>query len=113
MFERTCGYYSAIWAGAQTVYARGISNLAEDMREQKPTILIAVPRIFERVWSRMQETMSPGSFKRRLFEKAVDIGWRRFKREPLTFVEKLVWPLLDILVAQKVRNGLGGRVRLV
>ena len=113
MFERTCGYYSAIWAGAQTVYARNISTLAEDMRAQKPTILIAVPRIFERVWSRMQEKMAPGSFKRRLFEKAVDIGWRRFKREPLSFAEKLLWPLLDVLVAQKVRNGLGGRVRLV
>src|SRR6185436_16554490 len=54
MFERTCGYYSAIWAGGQTVYARSITQLAEDMQTQKPSVLIAVPRIFERIWSRMQ-----------------------------------------------------------
>ena len=81
MFERTCGYYSAIWAGAQTVYARSITLLADDIREQKPTILISVPRIFERIYSKMQEAMAPGSPKRKLFEKATEVGWRRFRGE--------------------------------
>jgi long-chain acyl-CoA synthetase len=52
MFERTCGYYIGILAGGQTVYARSISQLAEDLQSQKPTLLIAVPRIFERIWKR-------------------------------------------------------------
>ena len=80
MFERTCGYYLGMQAGAQTVYARSISLLAEDLRTQRPTVLIAVPRIFERIHARMQEGLLPGSFKRRLFESAVDIGWKRFNR---------------------------------
>jgi long-chain acyl-CoA synthetase len=112
MFERTCGYYSAIWAGAQTVYARSISQLADDIREQRPTVLISVPRIFERIYSRMRETMAPGSPKRKLFEKATEVGWRRFRGEA-TFTDKLLWPLLKLLVAKKLYRRLGGRIRMI
>jgi len=66
---------------AQTVYARSIKELADDMRTQQPTLLISVPRVFERIWARMQETMPPGSFKRWLFDSAVEVGWRRFHGE--------------------------------
>jgi long-chain acyl-CoA synthetase len=112
MFERTCGYYSAIWAGAQTVYARSISQLAEDMQQQRPTILVSVPRIFERIWGKMQENMPVGTPKRRLFEQAVAVGWRRFSRTA-TFTDHLFWPLLKQLVAKKLYRRLGGRIRLI
>jgi len=112
MFERTCGYYAAIWAGAQTVYARSITQLADDMSTQQPTILIAVPRIFERIWSRMQEQMPPGSPKRKLFNKASAIGWARFTRVA-SFTDNLLWPLLKALVAKKLHRRLGGRIRLI
>jgi len=112
MFERTCGYYSSVWAGAQTVYARSIAQLAEDMQTQRPTILVAVPRIFERIWWRMQEQMVPGSLKRRLFDMAVASGWRRFRGEA-TVVDRLRWPILKILVVKKLQRRLGGRIRLM
>lgn len=112
MFERTCGYYSAIWAGAQTVYARSITLLADDIREQRPTVLISVPRIFERIYSRMQEAMAPGSLKRRLFETATEVGWRRFRGES-SFTDKLLWPVLKTLVAKKLYRRLGGRLRMI
>jgi len=112
MFERTTGYYVAMWAGAQTVYARSISLLADDMREQQPTVLISVPRIFERIWGRMQEAMPAGSPKRRLFEAAVDVGWRRFKGEA-TRRDQWLWPILKFLVARKLYHRLGGRMRLI
>jgi len=112
MFERTCGYYAAIWAGAQTIYARSISGLADDMRQQRPTVLISVPRIFERIWARLQETMPPGSFKRRLFDAAVDTGWRRFRGEA-SRRDNWRWPLLKFLVASKLERRLGGCMRLI
>ncbi len=112
MFERTCGYHAAVWAGAQTVYARGITLLAEDMLSQRPTILVTVPRIFERVWSRMQETLPPGSIKRKLFDNAVEVGWRRFKGEA-TVTDGILWPLLKLLVANKLYRRFGGRIRFV
>ncbi len=112
MFERCCGYYFAILAGGQTVYARSITQLAEDIAAQKPTILIAVPRIFERIWGRMQEAMPPGSPKRRLFDKAVEVGWRRFQGQATT-ADRLWWPLLKLLVAKKLHRRLGGRLRVI
>lgn len=112
MFERTCGYYCAMWAGAQTVYARSISLLADDIREQRPTVLISVPRIFERIHARLQETMAPASLKRRLFEAAVEVGWRRFRGEARAG-DRLVWPLLKLLVANKLQRRLGGRIRMI
>ena len=112
MFERTCGYYYAIWVGAQTVYARSISLLADDMREQQPTVLISVPRIFERIYSRMQGTMAEGSLKRRLFESAANVGWRRFRHQD-SWRDRWFWPLLKFLVARKLYRRLGGRVRLI
>jgi len=111
-FERTCGYYSAIWAGAQTVYARSISLLADDIREQQPTVLISVPRIFERIYSRMREAMPEGSFKRRLFESASNVGWRRFRDEASVF-DRCLWPVLNLLVARKLQRRLGGRIRFI
>ena len=112
MFERTCGYYAAIWGGAQTVYARSITLLADDIREQQPTVLISVPRIFERIYSKMQEAMAPGSVKRKLFEKATEVGWRRFRGES-TFTDGLLWPVLKTLVAKKLYRRLGGRIRMI
>jgi len=112
MFERTTGYYVGIAAGAHTVYARGITVLADDIRMQRPTILVSVPRIFERIYAKMQEAMPPGSLKRRLFEQAVAVGWRRFRGEA-SVGDHLVWPLLNLLVARKLRARLGGRLRLI
>ncbi|WP_096462696.1 AMP-dependent synthetase/ligase [Sulfurifustis variabilis] len=112
MFERTCGYYTAICCGGQTVYARGISVLADDIREQQPTVLIAVPRIFERIWGRMQEQMPAGSPKRRLFDKSVEVGWRRFQGKAGA-MDRLLWPVLRALVAKKLYHRLGGRIRLI
>ena len=112
MFERTTGYYVGIAAGAHTVYARGITVLADDIRLQRPTVLISVPRIFERIYGKMQDAMPPGSPKRRLFEQAVAVGWRRFRGEA-GLGDHLAWPLLNLLVARKLRARLGGRLRLV
>jgi long-chain acyl-CoA synthetase len=130
MFERTAGYYMTIYIGAQVVYARSISLLAEDMQVQQPTVLICVPRIFERIWARMEENLPMGSPKRKLFDKASAVGWRRFadrmkaraarqggrdggfKREA-TLADHLLWPILYLLVARKLHARLGGRVRII
>ncbi len=112
MFERTCGYYAALAAGAHTVYARSISLLADDLQAQRPTVLIAVPRIFERIHARLKEAMPAGSFKRRLFDRTADIGWKRLQGNA-SVSEKILWPLLWLLVANKFKRRLGGRLRIV
>ncbi len=112
MFERTVGCYLSLCVGAQTVFARGVAELPEDILSQRPTLLVCVPRIFERIYARLQESLSPGSFRWKLFTLAVEVGWRRFCGQT-RFTDRLLWPLLDLLVARKLRARLGGRVRLI
>jgi len=112
MLERTVGYYVAMGVGAQTTFARSVLDLAEDMVSQKPTIMVCVPRIFERVYTKVQEGLGKSRLKRFLFENAYRLGWLRF-RGRITFLQSFFWPLLDRLVGKKVRGRFGGRLRFV
>lgn len=114
-FERTVGYYLPMSAGAAIAYSRGIPQLAEDLQAVRPTLLIAVPRIFERVYGRIQAGLAEGSsVKRALFSAATRAGWQRFEYDQgrCGWHVGLLWqPLLDRLVGAKVRARLGGRLR--
>ncbi len=114
-FERTCGYYLQVMTGATVAYARSIPLLSEDLQTIHPTILISVPRIYERIYSAISAKLEEGPpLRKKLFHLAVEVGWARFEHEQgrgpwkLSF---LLWPLLDKLVAQKLLARLGGRLR--
>ena len=114
-FERTCGYYLTIMCGATVTYARGIPQLGEDLQTVKPTMLISVPRIYERIWGAIRAKLDEGSpLKKKLFMLAVDVGYARFEQTMGRGSWKpsfLLWPLLNKLVASKVLARLGGRMR--
>jgi long-chain acyl-CoA synthetase len=114
-FERTCGYYLAMMAGSTTAYARSVSQLAEDLQTITPTILVSVPRIYERVWSAIRAKLDEGPpSRKKLFLRAVDVGYARFQHEQGRGGWKpsfLLWPVLNKLVASKVLARLGGRLR--
>ncbi len=114
--ERTAGYYLPMMAGAAVAYARSIMQLAEDLQQLRPTVLIAVPRIFERVYGRIQGQMAGKSaLARTLFRYTTEVGWHRFEREQRRAGWRprlMAWPVLRRLVAGKVTEKLGGRLRL-
>jgi long-chain acyl-CoA synthetase len=114
--ERTAGYYLPMMAGAAIAYARSIPQLAVDLQTIKPTVLISVPRIYERIYGRITQQLREGSvFKRWLFWLAVASGWHHFEREQGRcgwHPRLLLQPLLSRLVAHKLRSHLGGRLRL-
>lgn len=114
-FERTIGYYLPVMCGSTVAYNRSIPELGDDLRIVRPTILIAVPRIFERVYNKIQNGLTEKSaLARKLFATTVNVGWRRFEnnqgRAPRS-IGNWFWPLLDRLVAAKVMDKLGGRLR--
>ena len=113
--ERTGGYYLPMLLGAEVAYARSIAQLAQDLQAIRPTVLISVPRIYERVYGRIQDGLDKkGTLARRLFELAVRTGWRRFERAQGVagwHPGLLAWPLLDRLVARNVVDKLGGRLK--
>ncbi len=114
--ERTVGYYLPMMTGAVVAYARSIPLLAEDLVSQRPTVLISVPRIYERIHGRIMDQLADGPvLRRRLFMLAIDVGWRRFLHRQGRGGWRpafLVWSLLDRLVARKVMTRLGGRLRI-
>jgi long-chain acyl-CoA synthetase len=114
-FERTCGYYLTMMSGSAVAFARSVQQLGEDLQTVRPTLLVSVPRIYERINTAIKSRLDDGSaLKKMLFELAVTVGCARFEREqgragwtPLL----LLWPLLNTLVAKKVLARLGGRLR--
>jgi long-chain acyl-CoA synthetase len=114
-FERTCGYYLTMMAGSATAYARSVQQLGEDLQTIRPTVLVSVPRIYERVWGAIRAKLDEGpAFRKRLFLLAVDVGYARFEHAQGRGPWKpsfLLWPLLHKLVAAKVLARLGGRMK--
>ena len=115
MFERTCGYYVTLMAGSLTVFARSVQQLSEDLQNVRPTLLISVPRIYERVYTAIKAKLDEGSaLKKKLFELTVAVGNTRFEYRQGRCgwtPALLLWPLLDALVAKKILARLGGRLR--
>jgi long-chain acyl-CoA synthetase len=111
MFERTCGYYVPLQAGVPVAYARSVNQLAEDLAFLRPTVMVAVPRVYQRFLARIEQTLAASPLKRGLFYLTVSLGWRKFQRRAGA-VERALLRLLQPLVARPVLNRLGGRLRL-
>ncbi|MBS0421235.1 MAG: long-chain fatty acid--CoA ligase [Proteobacteria bacterium] len=115
-FERTVGYYLAVASGATVVFARSIPLLAEDLREVRPTVLVSVPRIYERAYGAFTAKLEGHRLSRLLFDRTVKIGWQRFeyrqgRAAAPGWRDRLMWRVLDMLVARRVRARFGGRLR--
>jgi long-chain acyl-CoA synthetase len=119
-FERTGGYYLPIAAGSCVAFARSVAQLAEDLQTVRPTVLISVPRIYERVHVKLQEMLATSRLKSRLFAWAEAVGWRRFcRRQGLPLeghasqaLDALAWLVLAPLVARPLLAQFGGRLRV-
>ena len=116
-FERTAGYYLALGMGCTITYNRSIMLLAEDLRTVKPDVLISVPRIYEKIYARINEKPA---IARWLFNCAVNVGWRKFCAEnklpvpksPWQFADSFTGPILKKLVADKVLEQFGGNLKV-
>jgi long-chain acyl-CoA synthetase len=115
--ERTCGYYFPISAGAAVAFSRSVKDLVDDLKATRPTVIVSVPRIYERFYARIMERRAKlGSVQRTIFDLALSVGNRRFDARrvgdaPSAF-DRMLWPLLDRVVAAPVRAQFGGRLRI-
>lgn len=112
-FEHTVGQFVPLALGAEIYYAEAIDKVAANMLEARPTIIAAVPRFYEILQSRITlGVRKQGGFRRRLFERTVDIGRRRLERpQSLTAGDRLLDWMLDRTVCKTVRERVGGRMR--
>ncbi len=118
MLERTGGYYYPMMTGSEVVFARSVETVGDDLKQIHPTVLISVPRMFERAYTRIEVALAQKSaLAQRLFELARDVGWNRFewlqgRKQKPGWSERLLWPLLRIVVVNKILRQLGGRLRV-
>jgi long-chain acyl-CoA synthetase len=111
-YEHTAGMMFPISIGAQIYFAEGAETLAANLIEARPTIMTAVPRLYETLHRRVLIGVArKGPTARKLFAKALAIGQKRAAFEPLGFGEILLDPVLDRLVRAGLRRRFGGRLK--
>lgn len=99
VFERTAGYYTLIAKGATICYAQSQLTVAKDLQFIKPTVLISVPRLYEKIYAKIM--MQTTGLKRKLLNWALDVGRGRGIKS---------W-VADQLVFRKIREKTGGKLR--
>src|ERR1700676_498326 len=110
--------YVYIFQGCPVAYVEAVENVAQALLEVRPTILAAVPRFFEKIYSKLMEQGSKATgVKRKLFDWAVHVARRaapwRASAKSVSPALKLEWTLADKLVYKKIRTGTGGKLRMV
>jgi long-chain acyl-CoA synthetase len=114
-FERMAGYYTAFSCGATIAFAESAETVRDNLMEVKPTIMTAVPRLFERMQSRIQKSVdSNTSAKRKIFYWAIDVGRKYNEAKHNGFVNPLLAAqrkLADKLVFSTIRERTGGNLR--
>ena len=115
-FERTVGYYLPMMGGSTVTYGRSPQDLAEDLIAIRPTAVLGVPLVFERICASIRAKVSRDVLRRKLLQITSAIGWRRFvttqQRGRARPALELLWLLLKPLVASPVLAALGGRLRV-
>jgi long-chain acyl-CoA synthetase len=112
-YEHTAGQFFPISLGAQIWYAEGLEQLVSNMADCRPTMMTAVPRLYEVMRTRILASVErSGGFKAKLFRRAVALGSKRYaKPGSLTILEWLENQALNLLVRRKVANRFGGNLK--
>jgi long-chain acyl-CoA synthetase len=100
VFERTAGYYIPIYAGAAIGYCLSLDTLTQEILEYKPTIVLAVPRLFEKIYEKVMAKAKASPATKLIFKLAF-----------ATKKKSIFYPLFDKLVFTKVRDIFGGNIR--
>jgi long-chain acyl-CoA synthetase len=115
VFERTV-LYVFLHFGIQICFARGVETVAEDIREVRPTLVTAVPRLFEKIYAQINKiAASAAPWQQKVFHRAIKVGREcailRDQGQAVPTALALQYRLLDRLVFQKWRAAVGGRIR--
>ena len=110
-FERTGGYYGMLSVGAEIFYAESIDTVSKNLLEARPTVVISVPRLFEKIYNLvLKSVQDAGGSKQKVFNWATKVGLDYVKgKRGFTSIQLAI---ADKLVFSKLRERFGGRVKL-
>ncbi len=118
VYERLATYYLSTYVGSTIAFAQGIDTIAKNIMEVQPTVMASVPRLLEKIYDRVQKTaLSSGGIKTKIFNWAFAQGDKKrvLNEDGIQpgFWLSLKLKLADKLVFQKIKQKMGGRMRLV
>jgi len=107
-----CVQFAQIAVGAKVFYAEKIEKLLDNIAEAKPTIMTAVPRFYQNLYNKININMKKQTgFKAKLIDATIRLGKKKLLKEKMTFFEKLINSLVDLLVRKKIKKQFGGNLR--
>ena len=110
-YEHTVQYVQ-ISLGARIFYAESLEKLLPNMSVAKPTIMTAVPRFYQNLYSKIFLNFSKQvGFKKKLIENTILLGTKTLNKERLNFKEKIINFFCEILVRRKIKNQFGGKLK--
>ncbi len=115
-FERTVGYYLPMLGGCTVAYARSTEDLREDLVTVRPTVMVGVPILYDRISATIRANVAGSFAKRTLLRFAASLGWRRFEAAQHQIspglTARLLGPILKQYVSLPVLAAFGGRLRV-
>ncbi len=110
-YEHTVQYVQ-ISLGAMIFYAENLEKLLPNMSIAKPTIMTAVPRFYQNLYSKISLNFSKQKgFKKKLIENTIKLGTKKLNKERFNFNERIVDFFCELLVRKKIRNQFGGKLK--
>jgi len=104
--------FAQIAVGAKVFYAEKIEKLLDNISEAKPTIMTAVPRFYQNLYNKININMKKQTgFKAKLIEATIRLGKKKLLHEKMTFSEKLLNSITNVLVRKKIKKQFGGNLR--
>lgn len=98
--------------GAEVYFAESLDKLSANMAETKPTVMLVVPRLYETIKGRIETALKKeGGTKEQLLKKAVKLGTKKHLGQPMTLIERLENPVLNVLVRRKIKKRFGGKIK--
>ena len=107
-----CVQFVQLAVGAKVFYAEKIEKLLENISEAKPTIMTAVPRFYQNLYNKINLNLKKQTgFKSKLIDATIRLGKKRLLGKKMTFFEKLIDSLVDLLVRKKIKKQFGGNLK--
>jgi len=118
IYERIGNQFFGTYTGGRTSYAESFDALAQNLQEEHPTILLAVPRVFEKVYERILTAVKEEpKLKRSIFNWSLEVGKEvsqlRQMKKGVPLPLKIKYSLAEKLVFSKIKKSLGGRVKWI
>ncbi|PKL37222.1 MAG: long-chain fatty acid--CoA ligase [Spirochaetae bacterium HGW-Spirochaetae-1] len=116
VFERVAGHWYGMYVGITSSYAESIDSLLSDLAEKRPTVVLAVPRVCEKVYQKIIAKVEEASpFKQKVFYWGQKVGSRisefREARKRIPLLLRIKYKIAYKMIFANVQNALGGRVR--